>query len=297
MITSAVAAATVTELADGASDENTATHTSTGNVQFADVDLADTHTLSVTPVGSGYRGTLTASVTNASTGDGAGAVTWVYSVSDGALDDLNAGQTLTQTYTIKINDGQGGIVQQNVTITIKGAADGAANSVPVITSGPQTGSVTEIADGVPGENGTTLSQTGIITFSDANPGDTHTATVVAQGGGYLGTLELGAVNQAGDSVDWTFSVADSALDSLRAGQTLTQTYNVSVSDGQGGTATTTVTVTLNGSNDAPIAVADSNGADAVVESSVNPGNTAFAGDPSAAGNVLANDSDADNSRW
>src|SRR5258707_2166001 len=38
---------------------------------------------------------------------------------------------------------------------------------------------------------------------------------------------------------------------------------------------------------------DSNGADAVTESGVNPGNTPFAGDPSATGNVLTNDTDVD----
>ena len=42
-----------------------------------------------------------------------------------------------------------------------------------------------------------------------------------------------------------------------------------------------------------MAVADGNGGDAVVESGVNPGNTPFAGDPSATGNVLTNDTDVD----
>ena len=42
-----------------------------------------------------------------------------------------------------------------------------------------------------------------------------------------------------------------------------------------------------------MAVADSNGGDAVTESGVNPGNTPFAGDPSATGNVLTNDTDVD----
>ncbi|WP_352679871.1 beta strand repeat-containing protein [Mesorhizobium australicum] len=54
-----------------------------------------------------------------------------------------------------------------------------------------------------------------------------------------------------------------------------------------------MTITITGTNDAPIAVADVNGADVVIESGVNPGNTAFAGDPSATGNVLTNDTDVD----
>ena len=54
-----------------------------------------------------------------------------------------------------------------------------------------------------------------------------------------------------------------------------------------------MTITINGSNDAPAAVADNNAGDPVTESGVNPGNTPFAGDPSAAGNVLTNDLDVD----
>ena len=40
-------------------------------------------------------------------------------------------------------------------------------------------------------------------------------------------------------------------------------------------------------------MADTNAGDPVVESGVNPGNTPFAGDPSATGNVLTNDTDPD----
>src|SRR5207249_3652085 len=54
-----------------------------------------------------------------------------------------------------------------------------------------------------------------------------------------------------------------------------------------------LTIHITGTNDAPTAVADNNGTDLVTESGVNPGNTPFAGDPSAAGNVLANDTDPD----
>src|SRR5205085_1232401 len=56
---------------------------------------------------------------------------------------------------------------------------------------------------------------------------------------------------------------------------------------------TTLTITITGTNDAPVAVADTNAGDPVTEAGVNPGNTAFAGDPSATGNVLTNDTDVD----
>ena len=43
----------------------------------------------------------------------------------------------------------------------------------------------------------------------------------------------------------------------------------------------------------PVGVNDTNAADPVRESGVGPGNTPFPGDPTAAGNVLANDTDSD----
>ena len=70
-------------------------------------------------------------------------------------------------------------------------------------------------------------------------------------------------------------------------------FSYTVQDASGATSTTTLTITITGTNDAPVAVADTNGGDPVVESGVNPGNTPFAGDASAAGNVLANDTDVD----
>ncbi len=54
--------------------------------------------------------------------------------------------------------------------------------------------------------------------------------------------------------------------------------------------TTTLTISVTGTNDAPLANADAN---AVVESGVNPGNTAFPGTPLATGNVFSNDTDPD----
>jgi len=64
-------------------------------------------------------------------------------------------------------------------------------------------------------------------------------------------------------------------------------------DGAAATSSSTLTITIHGANDNPVAVADTNAGDPVVEAGVNPGNTPFPGDGSAAGNVLANDTDPD----
>ncbi|WP_139108406.1 VCBS domain-containing protein, partial [Ensifer sp. LC14] len=206
-------------------------------------DLLHRRSASFTAGGSGYLGTFALDPVN-QVGNSVG---WSFQVADSVLDSLQAGQVLTQTYDVTVDDSHGGTATQTVTITITGT-----NDAPVITSGVQSGAVTEIADNGAGENAVLHAQNGAVTFADVDTLDVHNASVTAGGSGYLGTFSLAAVNQAGDSVGWSFEVADSVLDSLQAGQILTQIYNVTVDDSHGGTATQTVTIVITGTNDAPV---------------------------------------------
>ena len=166
-----------------------------GVIAFVDFDLTNTHTVSATPAAGGYLGTFTPIISDAATGDGSGQVLWNFTVDNAALQFLAEGQTRTQTYTVTITDSAGAPVTHTVTINITGT-----NDAPIITSSTQAGSVTEIADLAPGENSTTHSQNGAVTFADVDTLDTHTATFQPQAGGYRGTFALAPVNQAGDSV-------------------------------------------------------------------------------------------------
>jgi VCBS repeat-containing protein len=114
----------VTELPDGDDDEGDIDHSTSGAVTFNDVDLTDTHTASAAPQGGGYYGTFTLDLDQ--TGDSVG---WDFTVSDAALENLSEDQEVTQVYTITIDDGHGGTVTQDVTITINGTGVG---------TGPQT---------------------------------------------------------------------------------------------------------------------------------------------------------------
>lgn len=127
----------------------------------------------------------------------------------------------------------------------------ATNHAPAITSSVQQASLAEWADNSADELANTAHvASGAITFSDADATDTHTASFTADGTGYLGTFSLNTSQiDSGDSVGWSFSVSDSLIDYLAAGQTLTQSYDVAITDGNGGTATQTVTITLVGSAD------------------------------------------------
>jgi len=167
---------------------------------------------------------------------------------------LGANDTACDKFTYAIRLSNGTLSWATVTITITGSNDGPAiNSAA--TGFDVTGAVTEKAE--PNEGGT-LSDSGLITFSDVDATDHHTASFAAQGSGYLGTFALvdadlatAGIQTAPGSVGWSFSVDDSALDYLAAGQQLVQKYDVTVDDGHGGTAIQTVTVTITGTNDKP----------------------------------------------
>ena len=215
-----------------------------GTVSFTDQDTGDTHTVTYTPDGANYIGTFTPIIAADSTGGVTGTVDWTFNVSPSAVAYLAAGQTLTQSYTVDINDGHGSDATQDVSVTITGL-----NDAPVLTSGTQSGSVTQH---VPASVETT---SGGITFTDADLTDTHTITVVPGAGGYVGELTASMVADATGgrtgTIDWTYTVNDASIASLGAGQSLTQTYTVDVNDGNGGIVPQTVTVTINGVNDAP----------------------------------------------
>jgi VCBS repeat-containing protein len=193
-------------------------------------------------------------------------VGWTYSITDSALDFLAAGQKLTVTYTVTIDDGHGGTVSKLVTVTITGTNDAPAI---VADSTTATGSLTENAQG------TYDTTSGTIAFQDVDLNDSHTVTKdaasFAWSGGTLSAAQQTALASASTltfvksdstgtgagSVDWTYKVTDSAITFLAVGETLTVTYTVTVDDGHGGTASQLVTVTITGTNDAPTIVTSS----------------------------------------
>ncbi len=238
----------VTETDDCGCGENAERLTTGGTIAFTDRDLGDTHTVTVLPEGSGYLGTLAATLVDEATGDGTGSIAWSFSVDDAAVDHLAAGETLTQRYVVRVSDGEGGIANKLVEITIVGSNDG-----PVIGALAGARTVHELEDGAPGEGAAALTTGGAIAFSDADLADVHAVTVLPQGTGYFGNLTAIISDQAtGDgsgSIAWAFSVGDGDVDHLAAGETLIQRYVVRVEDNHGGIASKTVEIAIVGAED------------------------------------------------
>jgi serralysin len=126
-----------------------------------------------------------------------------------------------------------------------------ANTAPTIASAAPSVSLTEWTDLSADEVANTQhTASGTISYTDPDATNVHVASFIAEADGYLGTFLLGSVDDTSDSVVWSFTVSDSALDYLTSGQTLTEKYDVTLDDGHGGTAYQTVTITLVGAVDA-----------------------------------------------
>jgi VCBS repeat-containing protein len=191
-----------------------------------------------------------------------GSASWTYTVPDGSLDFLGAGETLTLTYLAHVSNNYAPnieITTAPVTITITGT-----NDLPTISASSgeilrPPGAGTIASDAVSGtikftDVDLTDRPVGSATFSsfeilDAQNHDV-TSTLTAAQIAALEAVEVPLViQQAGDnsnngSATWTYSVADRAFSFLAPGDTLILDYLAEVDDGHGGVATQPITVTL-----------------------------------------------------
>ncbi len=133
---------------------------------------------------------------------------------------------------------------------------------------------------------TTDTTTGTIKFTDGNSSDTHSVSVVTNSNIGTFTASLGAEPSGGNpgTVNWNYTVNESAIQFLAAGQQLVQTYTVNIDDHHGGITPQTITVTLTGANDAPVTNTET-----II---TNVGKNASFSFPDWA--LLANDTDPDN---
>jgi VCBS repeat-containing protein len=212
--------------AGGVANATPGTPTAAGTLTDTDVDNpANTFTAVSSPTASaGGYGTFTMTT--------AGVWTYTINEANSAVQALNVGDTLTDTFTVTTIDG----TPQVVTIVIHGTNDAA------IISGITTGSVIEAGCYRPG----TPTATGTLTDTDVdNPPNTFTAVTspAASAGGY-GTFTMTA-----DGV-WTYKLDNDnrAVQALNVGDKLTDTFTVTTIDG----TPQVVTITINGTNDAAI---------------------------------------------
>ena len=203
--------AVITGNASGELTEDTVTPV-TGQLFVTDVDDGEAHFIAdsgSTPYGSWSVDT---------TGK------WSYTVNNAAVQYLNAGQTLPDSFTVHSADGTAQIVH----IIIDGLNDG---GVGVSVSGPLSSHVTE--DNAP-------YSINLLANASGGGGALHVANLSANGAGVV---------QSGDSLN----VTPNTYNSLAVGEQATITVSYDVTDGVGAPVHTTATVIIDGVNDAPSA--------------------------------------------
>ncbi|OOF19178.1 hypothetical protein BZJ17_15520 [Salinivibrio sp. IB574] len=186
--------------------------TTTGTIAINDVDDGDNPTFANTTA-TGTYGSLKLVDGN-----------WTYTLDQSAVQNLDAGDQVTDTITLTASDG----TQQAIVITITGSED-----LPEVT-GEFIGSVTE---GNVGDAPVTA--TGTIAINDVDGDDNPTFANVTEAGTY-GSLELVDGN-------WTYTLDQSAVQNLDAGDQVTDTITLTASDG----TEQAIVITITGSEDAP----------------------------------------------
>ncbi|WP_064737339.1 VCBS domain-containing protein [Bradyrhizobium sp. Ai1a-2] len=224
-IISGAKAGTVIEASSGAPGALT----TTGKLTDSDVDNApDTFTAVMSPTAShaGY-GTFTMTA--------AGVWTYTLNDSNSAVQALNVGDHLTDTFTVTTADG----TAQMVTITINGTNDAAVISGATAGCVIEAGGVADARPGVP-------TATGELAATDVdNPPDLFTAVISPKpsNGGY-GTFTMTAAGV------WTYTLdnTNAAVQALNVCDHLSDTFTVTSIDG----TAQVVTITINGTNDAAV---------------------------------------------
>ncbi len=139
------------------------------------------------------------------------------------------------------------------------------NDQPFITSSQPPKSINEVDDNAAGENVTVHTHSGTVTFTDVDPGDTHTATFEIRPTSVVGAaltpaqiqalnagFSIGALDQGSNSVGWTYSISDADIDFLSFSNTVTLTYRVYIQDSAGALTWQVVDIKIYGANDVPV---------------------------------------------
>ncbi len=79
-------------------------------------------------------GALTATLAQDTTNGANGLVIWNYNIDPLVLSELAPGSTQNEVFNVIVNDGHGGTVTQQVTVTLNGPEGARVNAAPEITS-------------------------------------------------------------------------------------------------------------------------------------------------------------------
>ena len=189
--------------------------------------------------------------------------TYTYTI-DNADPDTNGlalGETRTETFTVYVSDGRGGLATQEITVTITGTNDRPELSIANAAQGihEDTASVggtftVQDPDSDSGQNQTfhIEGDSNTPAADGTSPSDgSHSATGSTDA---TFTTDYGTLTLDPATGQWTYALnnASDKVQQLNAGETKIETFEVTVTDEHGATSTQTITVTITGTNDIPV---------------------------------------------
>ena len=205
----------------GAVTEDASTSTASDTVSASDPDTGDVLSYSASAATGTYGSFAVTS---------SGVWTYTLDNSDADTTALDAGDTVTDTFTVTVSDNTAQDTM-DIVITVTGANDapdaGAA----------QTGSVTEDAS--------TSTATGTVSATDADDSASLQYSASNSGSGTYGSIAF-----SGAAWTYTLNNADADTNALAAGASVSDAFTVTVTDGTA-SDTMTVTIAITGANDAP----------------------------------------------
>ncbi|MBS0560863.1 MAG: tandem-95 repeat protein [Proteobacteria bacterium] len=147
---------------------------------------------------------------------------------NGAFDQLNDGETATDTLFYTVSDGQGGSSVGVLTVSIY------AGNFP-----PSAANIAVATDAATG-----IAVDALAVASDPNPGDTLSIAALD----LTGTKGAATIDPVTGAIDYS---PNGAFDGLSAGQSATDTLHYIIADNHGGSSVGTMTVAILGVNVAP----------------------------------------------
>ena len=187
--------------------------------------------------------------------------TYTYTI-DNADPDTNGlalGETRTETFTVYVSDGRGGLATQEITVTLTGTNDRPELSIANAAQGihEDTASVggtfaVQDPDSDSGQNQTFHIEGGSNTpaADGTSPSDGSHSAIGSTDATF--TTDYGTLTLDPATGQWIYEANSEAIKGLGKDETKVETFEVTVTDEHGATSTQTISVTITGTNDIPV---------------------------------------------
>lgn len=231
------------------------------SMAFADIDLSDGHTVTITSLTPGAVGDASAVIGSDSTGSGQGQINLAYHLTAAQYEAAGGPVPDVLEYLVTLDDLHGGVVSKTISIPLAeiisgGDGGGGPNHAPVITyaSTDEFGGRSVQDD----PSAQILHTSGIIQFDDVDSNDPHTVQLFANPQN-LGTLTYTYSNDSNDTnhtapgnIQWDYYVAESLVRPMGGNENHDDMFTFRITDSHGAFVDKQTDVWVFGSNEAPV---------------------------------------------